>query len=908
MATVYSEIETVVAQQVIQSLQDRINLYLGTSTTKGEVRTRDIGLYEKKTFKTLLEYYAEKVIYEKDQWFSAFGRRHFSEVEVNNIRAQVYVNVTGWVRDWEEYHKAYPEVRVSDIRGKRSKIIHYSLMLKAGWKNIKNIVREEASKLRTIYKKYVIYSFTTSTERLEIEERYPDKQFIDVTEFRRKLRENALARIGSDYNVQEDIFDDFVTWTSDILEEESSESIRWEGYAEDQKDSVKQHHQSFIDYMTLQVFGDRGYLFGLNRENINTAISVGNVPSMSDFQDFMLARAESEAHKGEFSKEGTRRHEYGPDDVTLVKKLNQRFVNEVAVPRYEGSLIDNDIIDNEDKITGTAFGYRIPNSDILKKIEERISDATQAAWESMGEAAEPEDVVKFINDAGKEIAKENGVDDSFAEPYSDAGYNKYKKNYDTYRLKNSPKSTAEDPGDTYKTKDGRNYVRWKKDKIPYVDWKKYKTPGYSYKERTYNWERYHGSGNVASEFVPTYRTFSGHDMVVTVQVPITRASSIVKVIGAFQTITYSIHNDKSPVRVLGDMNVRRYVFGPRTVAGTLILTVFDRHWMKELMGTYKKIKGETERYYLMDELPAFNITISCANEYGHNAKLALYGVTIVNEGQVMSINDVYTENTYQFFATNIEYLDRVEHTSNSNLKTPLSNLPIKSQTQKVDSSTTQSNPGNASETSGSTNNDDPTYGGILESAEGLDKYDDNDKRKEYLDELDMLVQTADTDEDGMLDDAERAATVRVMNEKARKEANRRVELWKENILYPKLDVLKRNHDNGTLTDEQYSQMKRTLMGESMLLNTQVIVKGEYSAVNLALNSPGNYETVMKNAKKKTGEEQDVKKFMIDYKKYESVGIPSAAESVNSTHKNFGIAKKVEEGFLETNTIREEAYK
>lgn len=124
----------------------------------------------------------------------------------------------------------------------------------------------------------------------------------------------------------------------------------------------------------------------------------------------------------------------------------------------------------------------------------------------------------------------------------------------------------------------------------------------------------------------------------------------------------------------------------------------------------------------------------------------------------------------------------------------------------------------------------------------------------------------------------------------------------------KLDVLKRNHDNGTLTDEQYSQMKRTLMGESMLLNTQVIVKGEYSAVNLALNSPGNYETVMKNAKKKTGEEQDVKKFMIDYKKYESVGIPSAAESVNSTHKNFGIAKKVEEGFLETNTIREEAYK
>ena len=906
MATIYSEIETAVAQQVIQSLQDRINLYLGTSTTKGEVRTRDIGLYEKKTFKTLLEYYAEKAIYEKDQWFSAFGRRHFSEVEIRNITAQVYVNVTGWVRDWEEYHKAYPEVRVSDIRSKRSKILIYSLMLSAGWRKIKGIVREEAEVLKTVYKKYVIYSFTTSTERLEIEERYPDKQFIDVTEFRKKLIERALARIGEDYKIQEDLFNDFVTWTSDIIEEESSEPIRWEGYTEDQKDSVKTHHQSFIDYMTLQVFGDRGYLFGLSRENVNTAIAVNNYPSMSDFQDFMLARAESEAHRGEFSKEGNNRHEYGPDDVELVKKLNQRFVNEVATSRYESHLADNDIIDNEDAVTGTAFGYRVPNSEILKRIEERISDATQAAWESMGETAEPEDVVKFIDEAGKVAAQENGVDDSFSEPYSNAGYNKYKKNYDTYRLRNSPKSTAEDPSDTYKTKDGRNYVRWKRDKIPYVDWKKYKTPGYSYRERTYDWERYHGSGNVASEFVPTYRTFSGHDMVVTVQVPITRASSIVKVIGAFQTITYSIHNDKSPVRVLGDMNVRRYVFGPRTIAGTLILTVFDRHWMKELMGTYKKIKGETERYYLMDELPAFNITISCANEYGHNAKLALYGVTIVNEGQVMSINDVYTENTYQFFATNIEYLDRVEHTSNSSLKTPLSSLPVKSQTQRVDSNTTQSNPGSVSEASGSTNSD-PTYGGIVEGAENLDKYDDNEKRKAYLNELDMLVQTADTNNDGVLDDAERAATVRVMNEKARKEANRRVELWKEKILYPKLELLDKNYNNGTITDEQYSQMKKTLMGESMLLNTQVIVEGEYAAVKLALKSPENYETVMATAKNNTGEEQDINKFMIDYKKYESLGVPSAAESVNASLERAGSVRKVSEGFLETDISGEEVY-
>jgi virion structural protein len=45
-----------------------------------------------------------------------------------------------------------------------------------------------------------------------------------------------------------------------------------------------------------------------------------------------------------------------------------------------------------------------------------------------------------------------------------------------------------------------------------------------------------------------------------------------------------------------------------------------------------------------------------ANEYGDKSHLALYGVTFVNEGQVMSINDIYTENTFQFYAKDVDYL------------------------------------------------------------------------------------------------------------------------------------------------------------------------------------------------------------------------------------------------------------
>ena len=93
----------------------------------------------------------------------------------------------------------------------------------------------------------------------------------------------------------------------------------------------------------------------------------------------------------------------------------------------------------------------------------------------------------------------------------------------------------------------------------------------------------------------------------------------------------------------------------------------------------------------------------------------------------------------------------------------------------------------------------------------------------------------------------------------------------------------------------------------MLLNTQVIVEGEYAAVKLALKSPENYETVMAKAKSNTGEEQDINKFIIDYKKYESLGVPSAAESVNASLERAGSVRKVSEGFLETDISGEEVY-
>lgn len=156
------------------------------------------------------------------------------------------------------------------------------------------------------------------------------------------------------------------------------------------------------------------------------------------------------------------------------------------------------------------------------------------------------------------------------------------------------------------------------------------------------------------EYMKTYNSFSGTDMVATMYIPGVEGVEGAITLGSLQTISYSIHMERSPIRAISNINAKTYVMGPRTIAGSLVFAVFDKHFVYEAM---KKLKGENSSFYfLADELPPFDITVTFANEYGHRAKLALYGVRLIDEGQVMSINDILTENTYQFVATDIDLL------------------------------------------------------------------------------------------------------------------------------------------------------------------------------------------------------------------------------------------------------------
>lgn len=248
-------------------------------------------------------------------------------------------------------------------------------------------------------------------------------------------------------------------------------------------------------------------------------------------------------------------------------------------------------------------------------------------------------------------------------------------------------------------------------------------------ENLLNWKK-----KDLSVYSKTYTSYSGHDMVCVFEIPLSDGKTISQVVGSLQTISYSIHNEKMPVRVLGDMNMKSIVFGNRTIAGSIVFTVFDKHWVENLLNQYySAIKYKA--HALTDELPNINISIAMMNEYGDKSRLALYGVTFVNEGQTMSINDMYTENTFQFYAKDIDYLT-TETTYNTSKGINAKNT-ITQKTNKINSDTTGTNTkvDNTSTSTGDTTN-------TTSSAVGSDEPDNKSKVEKEIKKIVNTVFTA----------------------------------------------------------------------------------------------------------------------------------------------------------------------
>lgn len=163
-------------------------------------------------------------------------------------------------------------------------------------------------------------------------------------------------------------------------------------------------------------------------------------------------------------------------------------------------------------------------------------------------------------------------------------------------------------------------------------------------------------------------SFAGTDITATMVIPNidrvagTVGSMDVLELAEVQTISYSIHRENAPVRTIGHVNPRGFVKGGRTIAGSLIFTVFNEYAFYRIK-EYRQIMAETGLFFapLADMLPPFDIVLTFFNEYGLGAKMKIYGVTIVDEGQTMSVDDLITEQTYTFMARGIQPLISMDY-------------------------------------------------------------------------------------------------------------------------------------------------------------------------------------------------------------------------------------------------------
>lgn len=179
-----------------------------------------------------------------------------------------------------------------------------------------------------------------------------------------------------------------------------------------------------------------------------------------------------------------------------------------------------------------------------------------------------------------------------------------------------------------------------------------------------------GSSGNSGDYANTYVSYSGTDIVVTAQLCIdNKSTGNIMTMGSLQTLSYSVYDRMEPIHSLGNINAKDYVHTHRYIAGSMVFAVFDEHWAKRFLEEYRKANNiPSSEKILTDEMPPLNLTISMGNEYGSASRFVLYGVRFFNEGMTVSVNDIYTEHTYQYVALNIDYLENLRNPGESAAK------------------------------------------------------------------------------------------------------------------------------------------------------------------------------------------------------------------------------------------------
>ena len=129
-------------------------------------------------------------------------------------------------------------------------------------------------------------------------------------------------------------------------------------------------------------------------------------------------------------------------------------------------------------------------------------------------------------------------------------------------------------------------------------------------------------------------------------------------VGNLQGISWSVNREVRPIFVCGEPNALSYSKNKRGVAGSMVLTCFDRHALRDIMDISKVyrddqsfIPGQAEAAIsganaaaimgnvqasenrdalYADEIPPFNATLYGRNEFDKKMVMSIYDITIIS--------------------------------------------------------------------------------------------------------------------------------------------------------------------------------------------------------------------------------------------------------------------------------------
>jgi len=122
------------------------------------------------------------------------------------------------------------------------------------------------------------------------------------------------------------------------------------------------------------------------------------------------------------------------------------------------------------------------------------------------------------------------------------------------------------------------------------------------------------------------------------------------------TVSYSSFREKFAVRSLGRTHAKGYTRGPRTIAGTMVFNTMQEQALMGLTNkeyVLDKDNAPHPNAISVDQIEPFNFLFVFANEYGAYSVMHLFGIEISSEGQEMSIDNLLTQNTFNFYATDL---------------------------------------------------------------------------------------------------------------------------------------------------------------------------------------------------------------------------------------------------------------